>query len=46
MPKAIRFSQLGGPEVLQFENVPERQPGEGEVLLKVEAVGLNRAPNQ
>ena len=43
MPKAIRFSQLGGPEVLQFENVPERQPGEGEVLLKVEAVGLNRA---
>ena len=43
MPKAIRFDQLGGPEVLHFENIPERQPGAGEVLLKVEAVGLNRA---
>jgi NADPH:quinone reductase-like Zn-dependent oxidoreductase len=43
MPKAIRFSQLGGPEILHFEDIPERQPGSGEVLLKVEAVGLNRA---
>jgi len=43
MPKAIRFNQLGGPEVLHFENVPERTPGPHEVLLKVEAVGLNRA---
>ncbi len=43
MPKAIRFNHLGGPEVLHFEDVPERQPGAGEVLLKVEAVGLNRA---
>ena len=43
MPKAIRFNQLGGPEVLHTEDLPERQPGRGEVLLKVEAVGLNRA---
>ena len=43
MPKAIRFTQLGGPEVLHIEDIPERQPGTGEVLLKVEAVGLNRA---
>jgi NADPH:quinone reductase-like Zn-dependent oxidoreductase len=43
MPKAIRFNQLGGPEVLHFEDVPARQPAVGEVLLKVEAVGLNRA---
>ena len=43
MPKAIRFNQLGGPEVLHIENQPARQPGPGEVLLKVEAVGLNRA---
>jgi NADPH:quinone reductase-like Zn-dependent oxidoreductase len=43
MPKAIRFNQLGGPEVLLMEDLPERQPGPGEVLLKVEAVGLNRA---
>lgn len=43
MPKAIRFNELGGPEVLRFEDIPERQPGAGEVLLKIEAVGLNRA---
>ncbi len=43
MPKAIRFNQLGGPEVLHFEDIPERTPGAGEVLLQVEAVGLNRA---
>ena len=43
MPKAIRFNQLGGPEVLHMEDLPERKPGHGEVLLKVEAVGLNRA---
>ena len=43
MPKAIRFNQLGGPEVLRIEDLPERQPGPGEVQLKVEAVGLNRA---
>ena len=43
MPKAIRFNQLGGPEVLHIEDLPDRQPGPGEVLLEVEAVGLNRA---
>jgi len=43
MPKAIRFNQLGGPAVLHIENVPTRQPGPKEVVLKVEAVGLNRA---
>ena len=43
MPKAIRFNQVGGPEVLHFEDIPERRPSTGEVLLKVEAVGLNRA---
>ena len=43
MPKAIRFHQLGGPEVLRFEEVPERRPEAGEVSLAVQAVGLNRA---
>ena len=43
MPKAIRFDRVGGPEVLRFETVDERSPGAGEVSLKVEAVGLNRA---
>ncbi len=43
MPKAIRFHELGGPEVLRIEDVPERRPEAGEVLLNVQAVGLNRA---
>ena len=43
MPKAIRFNQLGGPEVLHIEDIPERTPGAGEVLLRVDAVGLDRA---
>ena len=43
MPKTIRFHKLGGPENLILEDLPSRQPGEGEVKLRVEAVGLNRA---
>ena len=43
MPKAIRFDHVGGPDVLYFADVEERQPAAGEVSLKVEAVGLNRA---
>jgi NADPH:quinone reductase-like Zn-dependent oxidoreductase len=43
MPNAIRFNQLGGPEVLHIEDMPDRRPDPGEVTLKVEAVGLNRA---
>ncbi|RZL20151.1 MAG: NADPH:quinone reductase, partial [Sphingomonas sp.] len=43
MPKALRFHALGGPEVLRFEDLPTRKPAEGEVLIAVEAVGLNRA---
>ena len=43
MPKVVRFHRLGGPEVLQFEDQPTRQPKLGEVRLRVQAVGLNRA---
>src|SRR5260370_25879877 len=43
MPKVVRFHETGGPEVLQFEDVPPQQPGKGEVRLKVRAIGLNRA---
>ncbi|MGA2713375.1 MAG: zinc-dependent alcohol dehydrogenase family protein [Bryobacteraceae bacterium] len=43
MPKAIRFHKLGGPENLVLEELPSRQPGDGEAKLRVEAVGLNRA---
>jgi NADPH:quinone reductase-like Zn-dependent oxidoreductase len=43
MPKIVRFHETGGPEKLRFEEQPSRQPGNGEVRLKVEAIGLNRA---
>lgn len=38
---AIRIHQYGGPEVLTYEEVPQPEPKAGEVLVKVEAVGLN-----
>jgi NADPH:quinone reductase-like Zn-dependent oxidoreductase len=43
MSKVVRFYELGGPDVLRFEETVPKQPGSGEVLLKVQAVGLNRA---
>jgi NADPH:quinone reductase-like Zn-dependent oxidoreductase len=43
MPKVVRFHQLGGPEALQFEQQPTHEPKAGEVRLRVQAVGLNRA---
>ncbi|GAA5158947.1 MULTISPECIES: NADP-dependent oxidoreductase [Amycolatopsis] len=39
--KAIRLHEYGGPEVLRYEDVPTPQPGPGEVLVRVHAVGLN-----
>ena len=43
MPTIVRFHELGGPENLKLEHLPTQEPGKGEVRLKVEAVGLNRA---
>jgi NADPH2:quinone reductase len=39
--KAIRIHELGGPDVLRLDEVPVPTPGPGQVLLRVEAVGLN-----
>ncbi|NYF78288.1 zinc-dependent alcohol dehydrogenase family protein [Granulicella arctica] len=39
----VRFHQLGGPEVLQLDELALPEPGEGEVRLRVKAIGLNRA---
>ncbi|WP_078959888.1 NADP-dependent oxidoreductase [Streptomyces sp. NRRL B-24085] len=38
---AIRLHEFGGPEVLRHEEVPIPEPGPGEVLVRVHAVGLN-----
>jgi NADPH:quinone reductase-like Zn-dependent oxidoreductase len=43
MPKIVRFHEVGDASVLKLEELPKPQPNEGEVLLKVEAIGLNRA---
>ena len=41
MPKAVRFHQPGGPEVLQWEDVEVGAPGEGMARVRHTAVGLN-----
>src|SRR5690606_34714527 len=43
MAKIVRIHTLGGPEVLQIEDIEVGEPGSGEVRIRVEAVGLNRA---
>lgn len=39
--KAVVFSQHGGPEVLQYQDVPSPKPGPGEVLIQVKASSIN-----
>jgi len=41
MMKAVRVHQFGGPEVLQLEKIGIRSPGPQEILIKVEAIGVN-----
>ena len=40
---AVVISEPGGPEVLQWTEVPDPRPGPGEVLVEVAAAGVNRA---
>src|SRR5438105_1475760 len=39
--KAVRIHKFGGPEVLQFEEVPRPEPGARQVLVRVHAAGVN-----
>jgi NADPH:quinone reductase len=40
--KAIRVEQLGGPEVLQLEDIaPIEEPGPGQAVVRVVAAGVN-----
>jgi NADPH:quinone reductase-like Zn-dependent oxidoreductase len=43
MTRTVRFHELGGPEVLRLEDVAVGEPGAGELLIRVDAIGLNRA---
>ena len=38
---AVVFERNGGPEVLDFKEVPDPSPRDGQVLVDVEAVGIN-----
>ena len=39
--KAIRVHELGGPEVLRYEEVSDPEPGKHEALVRIEAAGVN-----
>jgi NADPH:quinone reductase-like Zn-dependent oxidoreductase len=41
MMKAVRFSQFGGPEVLEIVDLPDPHPGPGQVRIAVRAAGVN-----
>ena len=39
--KAIRIHEDGGPEVLRYEDVPDPEPRDGEVLIELRAASMN-----
>jgi NADPH:quinone reductase-like Zn-dependent oxidoreductase len=39
--RAVTFSRLGGPDVLEVSDLPEPQPGAGEVRIRVSAATVN-----
>jgi NADPH:quinone reductase len=39
--RAVVVTRHGGPEVLELQDVPEPEPGEGELLVEAEAIGVN-----
>ncbi|MFD9267442.1 zinc-dependent alcohol dehydrogenase family protein [Streptomyces goshikiensis] len=43
MARTVRFHEIGGPEVLRLEDLETGEPGPGEVRIRVDAIGVNRA---
>src|SRR3954451_13957604 len=41
--RAIRIDEWGGPEVMRLVDMPQPEPGEGEVLIEVSHAGVNFA---
>src|SRR5436305_13969216 len=39
--KAIQVHEFGGPEVLKLQELPTPNPGAGQVLVRIHAVGVN-----
>ena len=43
MTRVVRFHEFGGPEVLKFEDLAIGDPAPGEMRVRIQAIGLNRA---
>ncbi|MET7303481.1 zinc-dependent alcohol dehydrogenase family protein [Embleya sp. NPDC005575] len=43
MVRTVRFHELGGPDVLRVEDAELGAPGPGELAIRVDAIGINRA---
>ena len=41
MPKAVRYDEFGGIDVLRVDEVQRPVPGSGQVLVRVKAAGIN-----
>src|SRR4051812_1232682 len=41
--RAIQIEEFGGPEVMQLTDLPQPEPGDGEVLIRVARAGINWA---
>ncbi len=39
--KAVQIDEFGGPEVMQYREVADLTPGDGEALVEIQAVGVN-----
>lgn len=39
--KAVRIHEFGGPDALLYEDIPEPEPGQGEIRIRVIAAGVN-----
>ena len=44
--KVVRFYEEGGPEVLKLEDLPEPEPGKGEVKVRIDVAGVSFADVQ
>lgn len=43
MTRVVRFHEFGAPDVLRIENLDVGEPAAGEMRVRVQAIGLNRA---
>ena len=39
--KAVQYDRFGGPEVLQYGDLPDPEPASGQVLIETAAIGVN-----